>query len=181
MAEKALDLFQAYTKNKLPKEGGYIVSTFFDKNSIYSIYEIVAYSGVKSIYLSNEGLTFQTDGSKLFILVEPASYPKKYMEPVSRSQNEQIPHRFNELVIYTAKNQTKIMISKQPIITYSSFTVLKPTGINFSLVFYNHPEVMESLDFFLNQTLNKEASIPKSDAKEAAKLIVEGLKKFSIW
>ena len=103
------------------------------------------------------------------------------MEPVSRSQNEQIPHRFNELVIYTAKNQTKIMISKQPIITYSSFTVLKPTGINFSLVFYNHPEVMESIDFFLNQTLNKEAGIPKADTKEAAKLIVEGLKKFSIW
>ncbi len=180
MEEKALDLFQAYSKNKLPKEGGYIVSTFFDKNSIYSIYEIVAYNGVKSIYLSNDGLTFQTDGSKLFVLVEPASYPKKHMEPVSRSQNEQIPHRFKELDIYTAENQTKIMISKEPIITYSSFTILKPTGINFSLVFYNHPEVLDSIDFFFNQTLNKEAGIPKSDAKKVAELITEGLKKFSI-
>ena len=110
-----------------------------------------------------------------------ASYPKKHMEPVSRTQNEQIPHRFNELIIYTAKNQTKIMISKQPIITYSSFTVLKPTGINFSLVFYQQPEVMESINFFMTQTLNKEAGIPKADAKKATKLIVEGLNKFSIW
>jgi len=33
MAIKALDLFQAYSQNNLPKEGGYIVSSFFNKNS----------------------------------------------------------------------------------------------------------------------------------------------------
>ena len=33
MAEKALDLFQAYQQDKLPREGGYIVSSFFDENS----------------------------------------------------------------------------------------------------------------------------------------------------
>ena len=181
MAEKALDLFKAYAQNKLPKEGGYVVSTFFDSNSIYSIYEVVAYNGVKSIYLTEEGLTFQTDGCKLYVLVEPATYPKKYIEPVSRSQNEQIPHRFNELEIYTAKNQTKIMVSKQPIMTYSSFTILKPRGGNFSLIFYNYDEVMESLDFFFNQTLNKEARIPKSDARAATKLIIDGLNRFQIW
>lgn len=181
MGEKALDLFQAYSQNKLPRDGGYVVSTFFNNSSIYSIYEVVAYSGVKSIYLSEEGLTFQTDGNKLFILVEPASYPKKHIEPVSRSQNEQIPHRFSELITYTAKNQTKIMISETPVMAYSSFTILKPTGINFSLVFYNNPDVSESINLFFNQTLNKEAGIPKSDAREASKLIIEGINKFSIW
>ena len=64
MAEKALDLFQAYNEGKLPKEGGYIVSSFFNNTSTYSIYEVVAYNGVKSIYASEEGLTFQTDGNK---------------------------------------------------------------------------------------------------------------------
>ena len=181
MAEKALDLFQAYAQNKLPKEGGYVVSTFFDANSVYSIYEVVAYNGVKSIYLTEEGLTFQTDGCKLYVLVEPATYHKKYIEPVSRVQNEQIPHRFSELEIYTSKNQTKIMVSKEPIMTYSSFTILKPAGGNFSILFYNYDDVMESLDLFFTQTLNKEARILKSDAREATKLIIEGLNKFQIW
>lgn len=181
MAEKALDLFQAYNEGKLPKEGGYIISSFFDENSVYSIYEVVAYSGVKSIYLTGEGITFQTDGNKLFALVEPASYPKKYVEPVSRSQGESIPHRFKELEIYTAKNQTKVMISKQPIITYSSFTILKPTGVNFSLVFYNIEDVYKSIEYFFAQTFNREAGLPQIDAKKSAKLVVEGIQKFSIW
>jgi hypothetical protein len=181
MAEKALDLFQAYSTEKLPKDGGYIVSSFFDSKSTYSIYEIVAYSGVKSIYLTEEGLTFQTDGNKLYILVEPASYPEKYVEPVSRKSREGIPHRFKELEIHTAKNQTKIMVSKEPIISYSSFTVLRPTGVNFALVFYTMPEVLTTLEYFFTQTLNKEAQVPSADAKKAAKIVIENLKKFNIW
>ncbi len=181
MAEKALDLFQAYSQGKLPKDGGYIVSSFFDENSIYSIYEIVAYSGVKSIQLTESGLTFQTDGNKLFVLVEPPTYAKKFVEPVSRDKNEQIPHRFKELEIYTAKNQTKIMVSKKPTITYSSFTILKPTGINFALVFFNLPDVLKTIEFFFRQTLSKEAGVATADAKKAATLVTDGIDKFSIW
>ena len=125
MPSKALDLFQAYSENKLPKEGGYIVSSFFSNISTYSIYEVVAYIGVKNLFLSTEGLSFQTDGNKVYILVEPVNYSKKYIEPVSRDRKEQIPHRFSELDIYTTKNQSKVMISKEPIMTFSSFTILK--------------------------------------------------------
>jgi uncharacterized membrane protein YobD (UPF0266 family) len=181
MSAKALDLFQAYSQGKLPMEGGYLVSSFFDRTSTYSIYEIVAYSGVKSINLTEDGLTFQTDGNKLYILVEPASYAQKYIEPVNRDSGKSIPHRFKELVTYTAKNQSKVHVSKEPLMSYTSFTILKPTGINFALVFYNLPEVFESIDFFFNQTLNKEADIPKLDAKKASKLIIERLKTFNIW
>lgn len=181
MAEKVLDLFQAYSQDKLPKEGGYIVSSFFSDSSAYSIYEVVAYSGVKTIYLTEEGLTFQTDGNKLFVLVEPPTYPQKYVEPVSRSSKEQIPHRFNELEIYTAKNQTKVMVSKTPTITYSSFTILKPSGINFSLVFFQRQDTLKNLQFFFSQTLNKEAGVPSIDAKKAAKNVIAGVNRFSIW
>ncbi|MBN1686465.1 MAG: hypothetical protein JW852_07405 [Spirochaetales bacterium] len=181
MAAKALDLFQAYAQEKLPKDGGYIVSSFFDRSSTYSRYEVVAYSTVKSLYLTEEGLTFQTDGNKLFILVEPANYSRKFVEPVNRDSNAQIPHRFSELNIYTAKNQTKVMVSRDPVITYSSFTVLKPTGVNFALFFYNLEGVMQTLEFFFAETLNKEARVPSPDAKKAAKYVAEGIKKFSIW
>jgi hypothetical protein len=181
MATKALDLFQAYAQNQLPREGGYIVSSFFHPTTTYSRYEVIAYSGVKSIYLTEEGLTFQTDGNKLFVLIEPASYPRKFIEPVSRDTEERIPHRFSELEIYTAKNQTKIMVSKNPIMTYTSFTILKPKGINFCLVFYNLPDVMETIGKFFTATLNKEAGIPQADAQKAADSVIAGLKKFTVW
>ncbi|TFG63819.1 MAG: hypothetical protein E4H36_04670 [Spirochaetales bacterium] len=181
MPDKALDLFQAYGQNKLPAEGGYIVSTFFNKNSAYCKYEVVGYNGVKSIYLTSEGLTFQTDGNKIFVLIEPASYHKKFMEPVSRSSDESIPHRFSELEIFICKNQTKVMVSKDPIVTYSSFTIMKPAGINFSLVFYNLEDVLDTILFFFSQTLHKEAGVPTIDAKKSAQLVINALKKFGLW
>jgi hypothetical protein len=181
MAVKALDLFQAYSNGNLPKDGGYIVSSFLSETSAYSRFEIIAYSAVKSLYLSSDGLTFQSDGNKLFILVEPANYPKKYIEPFRRDTNEHVPHRFNEMEIFSAKNQSKVMVSKEPIITYTSFTILKPTGINFAFVFYNLPDVLDSIKMFYEKTLNQEAKVPAHDAKNAAELIVDGLKKFTIF
>ena len=79
MQPKALDLFQAYSQDKLPREGGYIISSFFSEISTYSKYEIVAYNGVKSLYLSEDGLTFQSDGNKLFVLVEPSNYSRMHI------------------------------------------------------------------------------------------------------
>ncbi len=181
MATNALDLFQAYGQNKLPKEGGYIVSSFLDENSAYSKYEVVAYNAVKSIYLAEEGLTFQTDGNKLFVLCEPPNYAQKHLEPFRRQSREQIPHRFAELDIHTARNQTKVMVSKDPILTYGSFTILKPAGVNFSFIFYNNPQVLETIRMFFETTLNKEANIPHDDAMKAAALVESGLKKFNIW
>ncbi|MBI9105564.1 MAG: hypothetical protein JEZ04_02405 [Spirochaetales bacterium] len=178
---KALDLFQAYNEGKLPQDGGYIISSFFKNNSPYSIYEVVAYGGVKNIIVSNEGMTFQTDGSKLHVLVEPAMYSKKYIEPVSREHGSAIPFRFNELNIHNSKNQYKIMVPKQPIVTYSSFTVLRPTGMNFALCFYHLPDVFKTIEFFFVQTFNREAHVPKRDAEKAAKLVIEGVKNFNVF
>ena len=181
MSVKALDLFQAYTQEKLPRDGGFIVSSFFDRTSAYSIYEIVAYSAVKSIHLAENGITFQTDGNKLFVLVEPPNYPRKHIEPVGRGSDEQIPYRFSELEIHVSKNQTKVMVSREPLKTYAAFTILKPSGINFALIFYSVPEINESISFFFAQTLHKEAGVPSPDAKKAAELIQSGLSKFTLW
>ena len=178
MPTKVLDLFQAYSSDALPKDGGYIVSSFLSETSTYSKFEVVAYAAVKSLYLSTDGLTFQSDGSKLHVLVEPPSYPKKYMEPFRRDSVETIPHRFNELDMVTARDQSKIMISKEPIYTYGSFTIMKPSGVNFSFVFFNLPDVLDSLKLFFERTLNEEAKIAKTDATKAANLVVDGVKKF---
>ncbi|MDR2019424.1 MAG: hypothetical protein LBQ14_01510 [Treponema sp.] len=177
MAIKAMDLFEAYAQDKLPKDQGYIISSFFSNNSAYSIYEIVSYSGVKSIYLTETGLTFQTNGRKLHVLIEPASYPNKSIEPYVRSNNEQIPLRFSELETIVAKNQSKIMIAKKPLDSFSSFTILKPTGINFALVLYRLPDLFETVAAFFEKTFNKEAGIPMVDAKKGSKKVAEIIEK----
>ncbi|GHT97496.1 hypothetical protein FACS1894142_2170 [Spirochaetia bacterium] len=177
MPVKALDLFEAYAQNQLPRDEGYIVSSFFHDHSTYSIYEVVSYSGVKSIHSGTTGITFQTNGKKLYILIEPASYPHKAIEPYVRVEREQIPLRFNELNIITAKNQSKILISKEPQDTFSSFTILKPAGINFALVFYQLPDLYDSLALFFEKTFNREAGIPQADARKSAKEIAALVKK----
>jgi len=175
MAPKAMDLFDAYAQDKLPKDQAYIVSSFVNTNNGYTIYEVVCYSAVKAIYPEGDGLTFQSSGKKMHMLVEPPSYPNKAIEPYLRDRGDQIPLRFNELEVHTAKNQTKIYIAKKPIESLSSFTVTKPTGFNISFLFYKTPEIYDTLGKFFEQTFNKDAGIPHSDAviasKEAMKII----------
>jgi len=173
---KYRDLFEAFTQGKLPLAQGYIVSSFFDERSAYSIYEIVSYAGVKEIYPSGDGITFVTGGRKLHILVEPATYHFKPVEPVSRAEGERIPKRFNELETIIAKNQSRIMVAKEPIETYGSFTVLKPQGINFAVVFYQLPDIFDSLSLFFENSLNQQRKIPQGDAKKAAQYIISVMK-----
>jgi len=172
------NLFDAYSMGKLPFAEGYIVSSFFSETSNYGIYEVVSYAGVKEIFLTETGLQFVTGGKKLYILVEPDTYQIKFQEPVSRTEGEKIPKRFSELEIITAKNQTKIMIAKEPNESYGSFTILKPTGINFAVVFYQLPQVYKSLADFFVESLNRQRKVPEHDAKIAGQKITEILKKY---
>jgi hypothetical protein len=69
MAVKAMDLFEAYNQDKLPKDKAYIVSSFIHGASGYSRYEVISYSGVKDIFPEGDGLTFQSSGKKMHILI----------------------------------------------------------------------------------------------------------------
>jgi hypothetical protein len=174
---KFLNLFDAYAQGKLPFAHGYIVSSFFSEGSAYSIYEIVSYAGVKEIFLTETGLQFVTGGKKLYVLVEHDTYALKYQEPTSRKDGERIPKRFSELEIITAKNQTKIMVAKEANESYGSFTILRPMGINFSVVFYERPDMYEVLATFFQESLNKQRKVPQSDARSAAALITKTVEK----
>lgn len=178
---KAIDLFEAYAQNKLPMDEGYIVSSFFKEDSAYSVYEIISYSTVKDIYMTGDGLTFQTNGKKLFLLVEPPNFPHKATEPVFRDKNFQVPLRFKESNIYTAKNQSTIIYSKTPQESISAFTVVKPVGINFAFLFYSLPDTFKSIELFFEKTLNQEAVIPVDDAKKAAKDFAALCEKVLTW
>jgi hypothetical protein len=145
------------------------------EKSAYAIYEVVSYAGVKEIFEAGDSLQFTSGGKKLYILIEPAIYNNKPVEPVSRSRSEgeSIPKRFSELEILTAKNQTKIMVAKEPDELTGSFTILKPTSINFSLVVYELPDIHETMISLFTKTLNQHRKIPQADAKTAALLIAK--------
>jgi hypothetical protein len=177
MPIKAMDLFDAFSKDNLPKDKAYLISSFVNESNGYIIYEVISYSAVKAIYPEGSGITFQSAGKKMHILIEPASYPNKAIEPYLRDKAEQIPLRFSEVKIYTAKNQTKIMMAQKPIESLSSFTVTKPIGMNISFVFYFLEDIYETIAKFFEKSLNNDARIPLSDAKKAAKDIVSTIEK----
>ncbi len=181
MTVKALDLFQAYGQNKLPGEGGYIVSSFLNESTRYSKYAIVCYGGARKVLLSDEGLTFQTDGNKLFVICEPPGYPHKSLEPYKRESHEHVPHHFSELEVVTSKNKVRVLVGKEPVSTYGSFTVARPGGIDFCFFFFNLKDVLSTIRSFFAATLSKEAGVPADDASKASLLIEKGLKKFTIW
>ena len=177
MSVKAMDLFEAYEQDKLPKDQAYIVSSFVNEKNGYAIYEVISYSGVKAIYPDGQGLTFQSSGKKMHILLEPPSYPQKATEPYLRDKVDQIPLRFKELDLITAKNQTKVYIAKKPIESLSSFTVAKPEGFNISFLFYELPDLYATLSKFFEQTYNKDGGVPQADAKKASKATVDVVEK----
>jgi hypothetical protein len=171
------NLFDAFANRKLPFSEGYIVSSFFDERSAYSIYEVISYAGVKEIFLAGNGLQFIAGGKKLHILVEPGTYPKKFIEPVSRDKGESIPKRWDELDTVTASNQTKVFVAKRPEEITGSFTILKPTSINFAVIFYQLDDVYETIASFFEKSLNRDRKIPGIDARKASKLITETVEK----
>ena len=176
MSVKAMDLFEAYNNDKLPKDQAYIVSSFINSNTGYSKYEVISYSGVKAIYPEGNGLTFQSSGKKMYILIEPPSYPKKATEPYLRDKTEQIPMRFKELDLHTSKNQTKIFVAKKPTESLSSFSVAKPEGHDVTFLFYELPDLYDTLEKFFEKAFNNDAGVPQSDAKKAAQMIINVVK-----
>ena len=114
-------------------------------------------------------------------MVEPANFPHKAVEPVFRDKNFQVPLRFKESNIHTAKNQSTIIYSKTPQEAISAFTVVKPVGINFAFLFYSLPDTFKSVELFFEKTLNQEAVIPVGDAKQVAKDFAALCEKVLTW
>jgi len=170
------ELFGAYNKSELPTDGGYIVSAFFDESSTYTKYEVTSYNNVKDIFAGEDGITFQADGRKIFVLVEPANYSKKHVEPTYRDTLQKIPYRFKELDVFTSKRQDQIMVGKEPIVTYTSFTVLKTKGNNFSYIFYATDDLLPAIRDFFMKSLWQDARVPRADAEKAAKIIEDKFK-----
>jgi hypothetical protein len=160
--------------------GGYIVSAFFEEKSMYSKFEMISYSNVKDIYLAEEGITFQADGQKIFWLVEPSSYTGKATEPTYRNDYEKIPYRMNEVEIFTTKRQDRVLIGKKPVYSFTSFTVMKSRGQNYSYVFFMGSDIRPTMKNYFTKSLYEEAGVPRSDAAVVAKYLIELFEKIIV-
>ncbi|HEY1405558.1 MAG TPA: hypothetical protein VF857_03025 [Spirochaetota bacterium] len=178
---KAMHLIKAYMSEQIPANGGFIISSFFDPDSAYAIYELTAYKNVKDIYQTPEGLTFKTDGNRTHMLVEPATYAMRFTEPVHREKGKSIPYRFDDMTLLTGKRQEKIMVPKAPVFLYSSFTILNDQQENFSFLFFPTEDVYLAIKKFLADSLYNDCGLSKNDAKNASELFLETVKKFTVW
>jgi len=181
MDVKAMDLYEAYKQNMLPKDEGYVISGFFMNDTPYTILEIISYSEVKNFYSSGDSITFQSNGKKIYILVEPTTYTMKAQEPYVRPSKFQIPLRFHDLEIYTCRNQYKIMYSKEPQMVMTSFTILKPSGLNFSFIVFAKPGIQDTLSSLLQKTFNQNANIPLADSKKVSDTLADKVVKELSW
>ncbi len=176
MATKAMDLFEAYAQNKLPKDAGFIVSAFFAKGSTYSKYTIVSYSELRSAVLEGSSLCVSASGRTVHVLVEPPDYADTDKDPADRQKDEQFPLRLSQMDAVNAKNGSRMLIARKPLPTTETCVIERPTGIDFALIFFKRPDLFETLTIFLEKTFNKEANVPLADAKRGATLALELIK-----
>jgi hypothetical protein len=131
--------------------------------------------------MAGNDFNFKTDGDRTHVLVEPPIYTGKSVEPTFREPGKSIPYRFYEMDIITGKKQEKIMIPKEPVKLHSYFTVQNAKGNNFAYLFYPTEDVYVAIKKFIADTLYNDSNVEKSDAVEASKLILQTIKKFTVW
>ncbi len=177
---KATQLVKAYLSEDIPPDGAFIISGFFE-GSQYAIYEVTAYRNVKDIFRDKSGIIFKTDGNRTHLLVEPATYPQKHIEPVNREEGRAIPYRFNEVEIISGKKSEKIMIPTEPKMLYSSFTILEHQKDSFAFLFYPTKDVYVAMRKFIADSLYNDCNLTRKGAMEAGEKLLATIKKFSIW
>ena len=180
MSAKALELFSAYRSGRVPPGGGYVVSCFMVDGSAYVRYEIVAYRRARNLGLSREGLTFAADASRIFVLVEPDGYPERATEPFQRDARHRIPHRFAELATVAVRSHTRIMVSRDPVVVSSQFSVAAPAGMDFAFLFLPRHDAVDTIHGFMTRTLQQECLLPEPGARRAGVLIRSCLDRCSV-
>ncbi|HTX72386.1 MAG TPA: hypothetical protein VMC79_06125 [Rectinemataceae bacterium] len=177
----AQHLFDAYTQNKLPKYGGFIVCVRFSEENGYTVIEIIGYENLQDIYPEGESLVFKSVGCKLFAIVEPPSYLLKSVEPVNRPSDQMVPYRFSELLHVTTKRFQNIYVGRKPVFMPTSFSVVKPEADDLAILFYDIADVYSNIQDFLIMMLRDRMSVPVNDSRKVAEVIARGIREFRLW
>lgn len=159
---KIIELFEGLSEGVIPFDGtGYILNTQFARDSNYTKIEIIAFKNVKNILPTGDGVIFQSDGYKTFLIYEPKTYQRRFLEPYLREDREKVPLRWNEVEVINLANHDRIILSKAPYLSYGSFTVDKPESGSFVYYIYQDDNVYEGIETFIGNILHKDLKVPK--------------------
>lgn len=182
MSQNWIELFEGLTKGAIPfEQTGYILVANFDKGSNYAVIQLIAFKNVKNIVQSSDGVTFHSDGAKAFIVHEPVTYRFRFQEPYLRSDQYQVPLRWNEVHLIEMPKHDKIFISKVPFMSHGSFTIENPEEGNFVYYFFDNDRLKDNLDSFISTILRKDLKVPVGPAKEILEKVFENLEQFKVW
>ena len=159
-----IGLFQGLQRGDVDfGNGGLVISTRFHNTSNYAIFETVAFDKIKNIvYGGGDTVTFQSDGYRIFMVYEPRTYPRSFQEPYLREPDQAIPLRWNELSIVELPNRNRILISKEPYISYGSFTIEQPVDGNFAFYIFDHggDSMEQNATTFVDRVLKEDFEVP---------------------
>lgn len=182
MAIRWIGLFQGLKRGDIDfGNGGLVVSARFHNQSNYSVFETVAFDNIKNIvYGGGETVTFQSDGYRVFMVYEPRSYPRSFQEPYLRDEGQEIPLRWNELEILELPNRNRIFVSKEPFISYGSFTVTRPTDGDFAFYIFDHgaDSLERNTSEFVDRVLKEDFEVPTKTRQAVMALFLENLASF---
>lgn len=180
MEKKWVELFQGMMNSEIPFDGsGYILATHFKDSSNYTIFEIIAFKNVKNFIGSEEGVTFYSDGYKIFFLYEPVTYRLRFMEPYLRETGDSIPQRWKELYNMELPSHDRLFISKEPYMSYGSFTIGKPDSGNFVYYFFDYEETRKNMEHFLGKLLVEDLKIPRTVLPQIFEYMNKNLDEFN--
>ncbi len=179
MNKPAVDLFEGLMKGTIPPHGdGFIFNGNFATGSKYAIFEIIAFRNVKNIIPASDHVTFQSDGFKIYVLYEPKTYVRRYMEPYLREEEEKIPLRWEEVEIMELSRKDRLIISRTPFLSHGAFTVNRPNEANFSYFFFDNERVQKNLEGFMSQLLKNEFQVTKKRIEDFLPLFRKNLEIF---
>jgi hypothetical protein len=181
MAKKWIELFEGLMKGEIPFDGtGYILSTHFQQSSPYTVFEIIAFRNIKQFIQEDQGVTFYSDGYKVYLLYEPVTYRFRFQEPYLREKDDSIPMRWNELETFDLPSKDRVIVSKEPYASMGSFYISQPGKGNYVYYFYELENIQENLDFFLTKLMNEELKVPRSKMHEILELVHKNLEYFQL-
>ncbi len=174
-----MSLFEGLMKGEIPFDGtGFILVANFSDNSNYAIVEVVAFRNIKQFIQTDDGVTFYSDGYKIYLLYEPVSYRFRFQEPYLRDQGEAIPMRFNELHIFDMPSHDRVLMSISPYVSMGTFYIEKPHPGNLVVYFFDRGDAHQNMDQYLTKLLSEDLKVPRSKMREVLNLFHKNLEHF---
>ncbi len=150
--------------------------------------EMVNFSGLKSILPLSNGVKFQAQGKKMYTLIEPANYPRKYEEPALRptGSTSYMPFRFDECDTFFTKDYNyRIIVPKKHFDCHDSFTIEFPVKGDLCILYeVFDPDVEHNVLPFIEDNfvlvLKDSLRLRETDAKTTVRKFMAVVKTFTL-